>query len=128
MLHLVHLRHHYFVHSVITTVSEELGCSVLKKQLHCPGFVRLCTHTRGDPPPLSLNMEGITAAALGLVLEVEALSWAAKFTAPDWNSLQFLRTSKSWFPVCVCTSRCDWLTTVQILLYSKSIVFLVAYL
>lgn len=39
MLHLVHLRPHYFVHSVITIMRIKLGCPVLKKQLYCPSSV-----------------------------------------------------------------------------------------
>lgn len=38
MLHLVHLRPHYFVHLVITIMRINLGCPVLKKQLYCPSF------------------------------------------------------------------------------------------
>lgn len=121
MLHLVHLRPHYFVHSVITIMRIKLGCPVLKKQLYCPSFL---WGNGGDSLPLLSWRVATTVAALCSALKGEAPNMKHETLLKLCSHALF--TLKHWFPLGECTLRCD-LLTVDRMLCTENKFFLVAY-
>lgn len=112
MLHLVHLRPHYFVRSVITIMRINLGCPVLKKQLYCPSFLWVNAQILEETHSLFYHRGCNGSSTLFCV--GSGSTQLCNMNHCSNSCLQFLFTLKQWFSLGVCTLQCDLLTVQEL--------------
>lgn len=111
MLHLIHLRPHYFVHSVITIMRIKVGCPLAKKQLYWPSFGWGNAPVRGETRCL-FCLGGCNRSS-ALLCVGSGSTQLCNTNHCSSSCLPLLFTGKQWFPLVVRRLSHDLLTVQE---------------